>query len=80
MTSFGQNNPLAGPPLVSVEGTYREIGFELGARTRVAITANLEIYLRRFQGRSRALAGASWIGGVRCSLGSPRIMTPRSPI
>lgn len=49
MTGFGQSNPPAGAPLVAVEGTYREMGFELGERTRDAIAANLEIYLRRFR-------------------------------
>ncbi len=46
MTGLGQSTPLAGPPFISLEGSYQEMGFELGARTRDAIAANLEIYLR----------------------------------
>ncbi|WP_219461983.1 C45 family autoproteolytic acyltransferase/hydolase [Nonomuraea rhizosphaerae] len=49
MTMYGQPHPPAGPPLVAVEGTPREMGQELGRRTRDLVERSLSTYLRRFR-------------------------------
>lgn len=53
MSSYGQANPPAGPPLIAVEGSYQEMGAELGARTKDLVAENLQIYLRRFRDEAR---------------------------
>ncbi|MEV0617311.1 C45 family peptidase [Nonomuraea sp. NPDC050404] len=37
------------PPLIAVEGTYEEMGAELGRRTSELVARSLETYLRRFR-------------------------------
>lgn len=49
MTGYGQTNPPAGPPLIAVEGSYQQMGAELGARTRDLVAENVYVYLRRFR-------------------------------
>ena len=49
MPELGQSRPPAGPPLVAVEGTYAEMGHELGSRTRDMVEQSLHTYLRRFR-------------------------------
>jgi isopenicillin-N N-acyltransferase-like protein len=49
MREYGQPNPAAGPPLIAVEGTYAEMGAQLGHRTRELIERSLATYLRRFR-------------------------------
>ncbi|MEV1241522.1 C45 family peptidase [Nonomuraea sp. NPDC049750] len=49
MIEYGQPNPAAGPPLVAVEGTPREMGAEIGRRTSELVERSLETYLRRFR-------------------------------
>jgi isopenicillin-N N-acyltransferase-like protein len=49
MKQYGQPSPPAGPPLIAVEGTYEEMGAELGSRTRELVERSLATYLRRFR-------------------------------
>lgn len=39
----------AGPPLIAVEGSYEEMGAELGRRTSDLVERSLQSYLRRFR-------------------------------
>lgn len=49
MTELGQPTPAAGPALVAVEGTYEEMGAELGQRTAGLVAQSMATYLRRFR-------------------------------
>lgn len=40
---------VAGPPLIAVEGTYQEMGAELGRRTSDLVERSLGTYVRRFR-------------------------------
>ncbi|WP_406319522.1 C45 family peptidase [Streptosporangium sp. NBC_01639] len=61
----------AGPPLIAVEGTYREMGAELGRRTGDLVERSIQTYLRRFRdgaGLSDADVlrwGATYLGVAR---------------
>jgi isopenicillin-N N-acyltransferase-like protein len=44
-----RGRPAAGPPLVAVEGTYEEMGTQLGERTADLVATSLQTYLRRFR-------------------------------
>ncbi len=53
MMEHGQADPAAGPPLIAVEGSYGEMGAELGRRTRGLVEQSLATYLRRFRDQAR---------------------------
>jgi isopenicillin-N N-acyltransferase-like protein len=49
MNQLGQAMPPAGPPLIAVEGSYPQMGAELGRRTRDLVERSLDTYQRRFR-------------------------------
>jgi len=49
MNQLGQPRPPAGPPLIALEGTYPQMGAELGRRTRDLVERSISAYQRRFR-------------------------------
>lgn len=49
MNQLGQPRPPAGPPLIALEGSYPQMGEELGRRTRDLVERSLHTYQRRFR-------------------------------
>lgn len=49
MSQLGQPVPPAGPPLIAVEGSYPQMGAELGRRTRDWVEISVHTYQRRFR-------------------------------
>lgn len=49
MNELRESKPKVGPPLIAVEGTYGEMGVQLGARTAELVERSVHNYLRRFR-------------------------------